>query len=412
MSHQLPSWICCQIGAREHYAIPRALNNMNQLNCLITDGWISSQSIVNKLPDNILKNLRERFHPDLTQSQVFSFTESLIAFELEQKLLQTKGWKKIIARNDWFQKQTVNLLKKQPSVFTKQSSICIFAYSYAALEIFRYAKSQGWHTILGQIDPAIIEEELVINLHQKYQQNISNWQPAPSQYWQNWQLECQLADQIIVNSQWSNIALQKTGVSEKKIKIVPLAYESDRVIKNFTRNYPSTFTQHRPLKVLFLGQVILRKGIIPLLESSKILQDYPLEFVIVGSLGITKPLPQKYPNVKWIGSVPRSMTADYYQKADVFIFPTLSDGFGLTQLEAQSWQLPIIASQFCGEVVQDGINGLVLPAVTGETITQALKFCLQHPQELQMFAENAQKICDQFSLSNLQKELSTINLFP
>jgi glycosyltransferase involved in cell wall biosynthesis len=82
------------------------------------------------------------------------------------------------------------------------------------------------------------------------------------------------------------------------------------------------------------------------------------------------------------------MTADYYQKADVFIFPTLSDGFGLTQLEAQ---LPIIASQFCGEVVQDGINGLVLAAVTGETITQALKFCLQHPQELQMLAENAQK---------------------
>ena len=294
----------------------------------------------------------------------------------------------------------------------KDAPICIFAYSYAALEIFRYAKSQGWHTILGQIDPAIIEEELVINLHQKYQQNISNWQPAPSQYWQNWQLECQLADQIIVNSQWSNIALQKTGISEKKIRIVPLAYESDQVIKNFTRNYPSTFTQHRPLKVLFLGQVILRKGIIPLLESSKILRDYPLEFIIVGSLGITKPSPQEYPNVKWIGSVPRSMTADYYQEADLFIFPTLSDGFGLTQLEAQSWQLPIITSQFCGEVVQDGINGLVLPAVTGETIAQALKFCLQHPQELQMFAENAQKTCDQFSLSNLQKELSTINLFP
>jgi glycosyltransferase involved in cell wall biosynthesis len=408
----LASWICCQIGAREHYAIPRALNKMNQLNCLITDSWISSQSIINKLPDNILKNLRERFHPDVNQAQIFSFTESLIAFELQQKLLQTKGWKKIIARNDWFQKQTANLLKKQPSIFTKQSPICIFAYSYAALEIFRYAKSQGWHTILGQIDPAIIEEELVINLHQKYQQNISNWQPAPSQYWQNWQLECQLADQIIVNSQWSNIALQKTGISEKKIRIVPLAYESDQVIKNFTRNYPSTFTQHRPLKVLFLGQVILRKGIIPLLESSKILRDYPLEFIIVGSLGITKPSPQEYPNVKWIGSVPRSMTADYYQEADLFIFPTLSDGFGLTQLEAQSWQLPIITSQFCGEVVQDGINGLVLPAVTGETIAQALKFCLQHPQELQMFAENAQKTCDQFSLSNLQKELSTINLFP
>ena len=410
MSHQLPRWICCQIGAREHYAIPRALNNINQLNCLITDSWISSQSIINKLPDNILKNLRERFHPDLTQSQVFSFTESLIAFELQQKLLQTKGWSKIIARNDWFQRKTVSLLKKQSFIATKQSPICIFAYSYAASEIFCYAKSQGWNTILGQIDPAIIEEELVINLHQKHQQNTSNWQPAPSQYWQNWQLECQLADQIIVNSQWSNIALQKTGISEKKIKIVPLAYESDRVIKNFTRNYPSTFTQHRPLKVLFLGQVILRKGIIPLLESSKILRDYPLEFIIVGSLGITKPSLQEYPNVKWIGSVPRSMTADYYREADLFIFPTLSDGFGLTQLEAQSWQLPIITSQFCGEVVQDRGNGLILSEVTGETIAQALKFCLENPQELQRFSENAQITYDRFGMSNLKEKLKSVSI--
>lgn len=410
MSHQLSSWICCQIGAREHYAIPRALNNINQLNCLITDSWISNQSIINKLPYKILKNLKERSHPDLAQSRIFSFTESVIAFEIQQKWVQPKGWNKIIARNDWFQKKTVNLLKKQFSVLTKPSPICIFAYSYAALEIFRYAKSQGWYTVLGQIDPAIAEEELVINLHQQYQQNISSWQPAPSQYWQNWQEECQLADQIIVNSQWSNVALQKTGVSETKIKIVPLAYESDRVIKNFTRNYPFTFTQQRPLKVLFLGQVILRKGIIPLLESSKILQDYPVTFIIVGSQGITKPSPQEYPNVKWIGSVPRSMTADYYREADLFIFPTLSDGFGLTQLEAQSWQLPIITSQFCGEVVQDAINGLVLPAVTGETIAQALKFCLQHPQELKKFAGNAHQTCDQFSLSNLQKKLFAITI--
>jgi len=404
----LTSWICCQIGAREHYAIPRALDKLNRLNCLITDSWVSSQSIINKLPDNILKNLKERFHPDLTKSRIFSFTESLIAFELQQKLLQTKGWNKIIARNDWFQKKTVSLLKKQSSVLAKQSPICIFAYSYAALEIFRYAKSQGWYTILGQIDPAIIEEELVINLHQKYKQNLSTWQSAPSQYWQNWQEECQLADQIIVNSQWSNVALQKTGISEKKIKIVPLAYESDQIVRPFVRNYPSKFTRNRPLRVLFLGQVILRKGIMALLEAADLLKNEPIEFWIVGSLGITIPeFIQKSKQIHWSKAVSRSATKDYYQKADVFLFPTLSDGFGLTQLEAQAWKLPIIASKYCGEVVRHTINGLVLDEVSAKNIAEVLLYCLKNPQKLQLFSERSIDNSS-FSLSMLANSLNSI----
>ena len=54
----------------------------------------------------------------------------------------------------------------------------------------------------------------------------------------------------------------------------------------------------------------------------------------------------------------------FYKEADVFILPTLSDGFGLTQLEAQSWKLPVIASRHCGEVVRDGENGVVLEEVS------------------------------------------------
>ncbi|MGI0480746.1 glycosyltransferase [Geminocystis sp. CENA526] len=403
-------YLCCQIGAREHYAIPRALEKMNQLDCLITDSWISNRSIINKLPENFLRNLRERFHPDLSQAQIFSFTESLIAFELQQQWRKRKEWNKIIARNNWFQTKTVNLLKKQSFVSPKRTQVCVFAYSYAALDIFRYAKSQGWKTILGQIDPAIEEENLVQKLHQQYSFHNSMWQPAPPQYWKDWKLECELADEIIVNSEWSSSALQKVGIPSQKIEIIPLVYESEKPNKLFTRSYPDCFNQQRPLKVLFLGQVILRKGIIPLLESATLLKDQPIEFIIVGSLGIRKPSLEEYPNVKWIGSVPRSITAHYYQEADVFIFPTLSDGFGLTQLEAQSWQLPIIASQYCGEVVNHGVNGLVLSEVSGETIAQALKFCIDNPQELQNFANNAQNYFENFSLMNLQKELSKITL--
>jgi glycosyltransferase involved in cell wall biosynthesis len=112
--------------------------------------------------------------------------------------------------------------------------------------------------------------------------------------------------------------------------------------------------------------------------------------------------------VRWIGAVPRSEAALYYQKADVFLFPTLSDGFGLTQLEAQAWKLPIIASCFCGEVVKDQENGFLLREVTGEAITEALQLCLNNPRQLEAFAQQSTQTFGCFSLLQLQHHLLSL----
>ncbi|MBW4575260.1 MAG: glycosyltransferase family 4 protein [Aphanothece sp. CMT-3BRIN-NPC111] len=409
MSEKLPSWICCQLGAREHYAIPRALHQAGQLAHLITDSWCLPQSALNLLPTSVLANLRERFHPDLASASVHAFTASLIRFEIAQRIQRNSGWDRIMARNCWFQQHAVQLLDAiNPQLATANSRPTLFAYSYAALELLRYAKSRGWRTILGQIDPGPVEEKLVLQEHARQPTYQSNWQPAPSQYWARWQEECSLADRIVVNSLWSSQALQQAGIPTHKMDIIPLAYKAPEQTQNFVRTYPSTFSIERPLRVLFLGQVILRKGLAALLEAAKLLQDQPIEFWLVGPFGIATPqLVQMYERVRWIGPVPRNATAQYYQLADVFLFPTLSDGFGLTQLEAQAWQLPIIASNFCGAVVQDRENGVVLQEVTGEAIANALLLCLKNPWQLEKFAFQSTNT-SAFSLSQLQHHLQCL----
>jgi glycosyltransferase involved in cell wall biosynthesis len=91
----------------------------------------------------------------------------------------------------------------------------------------------------------------------------------------------------------------------------------------------------------------------------------------------------------------------------VFLFPTLSDGFGLTQLEAQAWQLPLITSRFCGEVVQDQVNGVVLPEVTGEAIAAVLRDFLAAPQHLASLSQRSGQF-HQFSIAHLSEQLQTI----
>ena len=401
-----PSWICCQIGAREYYAIPVSLHEGGQLQQLITDAWVTPNSELNYLP-KISANLKGRYHPKLADANVAAFKYSLIAFELNQRLRKKTGWDCTIARNHWFQKQVTSLLKKQTPQLSEPP--VVFSYSYAALEIFRFAKQQGWTTVLGQIDPGIKEEELVIAEHEKHRELAPQWQPAPSSYWEDWRQECQLADHIIVNSQWSRQLLAEAGIEAQKCAIVPLVYSPPAAAKNFTRTYPEAFSQKRPLRVLFLGQVILRKGMAAVLDAIAQLEGEPIEFWIVGGCQINIPDTCKnHPQIRWIGRIPRSETAYYYQEADVFLFPTLSDGFGLTQLEAQAWQLPVIASQNCGKVVEDGENGWVLPEVSGSAIAAYLKPLLDSADKLQQMSKEDNVLPQTKSKCSLQAQLNNL----
>ena len=396
------SWICCQIGAREHYSIPRSLYNNQQSTQLITDVWVSPKSLLGKWHHSSLTTLQERFHPDLAEAKVCHYNNSILAFELNHRLQRSSPWSLIMARNAYFQKLTVSTLKK---LDCRQSKPILFAYSYAALDIITYAKEQGWSVVLGQIDPGPVEAKIVRVEHQLNHRLSPQHQEPPPEYWAFWERECHLADCVLVNSQWSKQALQEVGIAESKLQIVPLAYEP--AIKPFypiRRTYPERFIPQRPLRVLFLGQVILRKGIAALIKSAENLIDSPIEFWVVGGMGIDPP---PLPNVRWIGSVARSQVDHYYQQADIFLFPTLSDGFGLTQLEAQRWNLPIIASQNCGEVVKKGSNGMILPEVSGEAITAALTMCLQKPYLLQQWSTHSVDL-EHYSLSRLYHRLQTI----
>jgi len=126
-----------------------------------------------------------------------------------------------------------------------------------------------------------------------------------------------------------------------------------------------------------------------LLEAMTALRGMSVKLRVVGSIGIFIPDHfRRMAQIEWCGSVPRSEVENHYRWADVFIFPTLSDGFGLTQLEAQAWGLPIITSQCCGQVVTHGVNGLVLKEVTADAISDAVQQLIMEPSKLDKFVEN------------------------
>ena len=131
---------------------------------------------------------------------------------------------------------------------------------------------------------------------------------------------------------------------------------------------------------------------------------------MVGPIQITIPEElRSNRKIRWVGPVARSNFRNYYDQADVFILPTLSDGFALTQLEALAHRLPVIASRQCGDVITDHVNGLLLEEPTAAAIEEALRFCLHNPDRLAQFSENA-TVGERFGLSFLSNQLCTLGV--
>lgn len=390
-------WICCQIGSREHYAVARALCRHDALKLLITDAWVRPGNPLGALS----VGLQSRFHSELEKVEVYGPAVRNIAFELRARYAMQAGWPVFMARNRWFQRVA---LSKLSQISAGGRAPILMSYSYAAAELFAFARRKGWRTVLGQIDPGPAEEQIESGLHSNTPIQGSHWTPVPAAYWSEWRCECELADRIVVNSSWSRAALLGEGIPAEKIRIVPLAYERPSGSAEFSRRYPPSFSSARPLRVLFLGQVNLRKGVEPLLDAIRLLRDEPIEFIFVGPIQIS--IPEDLANsrqVRWQGPAPRLATSQFYRDADVFLFPTYSDGFGITQLEAQAWKLPIIATQFCGEVVEHGRNGWILPEITPQSIAKSLRECLGDPARLQA-ASDLGGVEDRFGLTHVGRE--------
>ena len=363
-------WLCCQLRAREHFMVPVGLARRHALSHLVTDLWVPPGSATGRL----VPRLRAVYHPDL-DGRVSAFNAEALLFEAGQMLARARGWPRIVKRNEWFQSRVVALLKKR-----SPDATVLFSYSYAARRPFEFAKAAGWKTVMVQIDAGPGEERLVASWQSRHPGLEAHWRPAPAEYWTRWRAEIDLADRVIVHSRWSRDALIAEGVNGGKLVVVPLAYEPPAEAAAFERTYPDRFSSDRPLRVLFLGQVTLRKGALAMLDAARELRDEPIEFIVAGpnALDLSR-RPAGDGRIQWLGPVPRGRTAAVYQGADVFLLPTLSDGFGLAQLEAQAWRLPLVTTANCGDVVRDGINGVLLREGSGAEVAAVLRRLIAEP---------------------------------
>jgi glycosyltransferase involved in cell wall biosynthesis len=241
-----------------------------------------------------------------------------------------------------------------------------FSYTTNCLETLGLLRERGVFSVVDQVDPGRVEEDIVLEEAERWPGWVKVPGRLPQSYWDRLKAEWKLADAVLVNSRWSADALVNQGVPPKKIMVVPLAI-------NLPADRPTEpVVAQGSLTVLWLGSVVLRKGIQYLVEAARRLQN-EVQFLVAGPVYIDDSVVAGFPpNIQMMGRVTRDLLGEMYRRAHVFVLPTLSDGFAVTQLEAMSYGLPVIATPNCGRVVEDGVNGLIVPARDSAALAEAI----------------------------------------
>jgi glycosyltransferase involved in cell wall biosynthesis len=186
---------------------------------------------------------------------------------------------------------------------------------------------------------------------------------------------------LIVNSQFTLDTFSRAGYDTAKARVVGLGAPQVMVEKP---TLPPSLD--RPLKCLWAGTFSIRKGAHYLLDAWKrVGEGRGLELDVYGAWA----LPDRFrenlsPSIRFHGSVPQSELFQRYRDADLLVFPTLCDGFGMVIPEAFANGVPVITTDRAGaaELVRRGKNGLIVPAGDAAALAESLEWSLWHRAEL------------------------------
>jgi glycosyltransferase involved in cell wall biosynthesis len=375
------------LGARMHYAVPRLLHEAGLLDRFFTDSYVGNkpwlQAGLCALPAVLRSSAVERWlgrcEPALPPEKVTSF--DLLGLWYGRARQRAKG---AADTSEVFYQAAARFNRNILHVGLGDASV-VWGFNGAALELFMVAKREGRCCVLEQ---TILPRSLERSLLRQEQLRWPGWDINPCDWSQQLAMdgreeaEWQLADVVVTGSAFVRDGLVELGVHPQKIHVIPYGVDPNRFEPPTYRSARSS-NQQGPLKVLFAGEVGLRKGVPDLLEAVQQFSPAEIDLRLAGSISLHHSKLHRYhAHAQFLGAVPRSRMQDLFQWADVFVLPSILEGSATVIYEAVTAGCPVITTPNAGSIIQDGVDGFVVPIRSPERIAQALRMYIEKPHLL------------------------------
>jgi len=204
--------------------------------------------------------------------------------------------------------------------------------------------------------------------------------------------------------------LVELGIPENKIRRLPNGVD----VKKF---HPSK--EKIDDLLLFVGRIATVKGLHVLLKSLRYLRR-PVHLVIIGppdygfeaiSKLINKENERGLHEVTYLGILEMEDVIKWYQRASIFIHPSLFEIFPVTDLEALSCGTPVVATNVGGipEIVRDRQHGILVPPNNPAKLAEAIQYLLENEDvRIKIGREGRRWVVEHFSLKAVTERLCRI----
>ena len=165
-----------------------------------------------------------------------------------------------------------------------------------------------------------------------------------------------------------------------------------------------------PLRILFIGQAVERKGLPVLLRAFEALREHiPATLTLVGaSAEEIAPMLLDDRGVRALGKVSEECKHTELARAEVLCAPSLrGESFGMVLTEAFAASTPVVASDIPGyrDVARDGIDGLLVPPGDALALAEALRALALDPSRRAAMAAAARERAERFSWGYVAEEV-------
>lgn len=161
--------------------------------------------------------------------------------------------------------------------------------------------------------------------------------------------------------------------------------------------------------ILFVSRLVWEKDLRVLAEMYRLLRSRrgDFEMVVVGDGHARQELETIMPGAHFLGYQTGTTLAESFASADIFVFPSTTETFGLVTLEAMASGIAPIAAKVGGavEIIEEGKSGLFAQPFSGEDLAAKAELFLDHPQFCRAIASNAYQRAQSYRWGKILEQL-------
>lgn len=313
---------------------------------------------------------------------------------------QVRAYDCLFALHDWAVSRS----------FWPSDTAAVYAYEDGALATLRRARRSGFPAIW---DLPLPHHEFLASM---WEEEARRWPSAtrgrpPEPRWKvaRKSEELALASAACVASRFTQSTLP-TWAHRTPVIVVPYGYPTDRF-------RPKARVAGGPFIAVSVGTQNVRKGTHYLLEAWRraALKDAKLR--LIGPMGLEAGFLEQFRGLfEHVSHLPKSALEAEYRAADLLVFPTLGDGFGLVIQESMACGTPVLTTP-CGggpECISDGVEGWIVPPRDIDALVDLLRSAAASRDQLYRMGLASRRRAESWSWNNaaakLMAELQALSL--